>query len=435
MHKPGSLICWNCSKRTNPGKCKYCQVEVSVPFQIQKREVVEKKHIIEIRKKGKKILKLDLDNLSDIVAKHFTVKKSLLIASPEYLVTNPGKTLDKNFSELIDESSILLNGLTPRVQKVKGLTDDLIIKFSYIEPINKLELRKMLIFMLITYVSMFLAGLYNFSKYTSSQDKTLKQPVILNTSISIESIISALLFSTILLSILLVKDSFQIITALRKNNNILSSYFLPAPPIFELGTLGSFLHQRKIHQDRKSLFYTALYGPIISWTISAIIIILSLKLAIHDPDAAQNYASHSIVANGTFEPMGLHYLAVIANKLNLWDSDVNFPITKNYLLHPITLAGLAGFYISGISLLPASHLNGGYLIRAQYGNRLHKILTYVVIILFLTVHWIMAILLLFLTDRFGAPEVLNEESKMPKNARFWVIFTLLIALLSFPLRI
>ncbi len=434
MDQPGSLICWNCGKRTDPGNCIYCKVEILSPYQVQE-DKIQKKHIIEIRKRGRKVLQLDLDNLSEIVAQHFTIKNSLLMASPEFLVVNPGANLGDCFSNLVDDSSNLLDGLTPKITSVKGSTTDLIIKYIYIEPAERVEVRKILLFIIFTYMSALFAGLYNYTRYTRAQGKELSHPTIFNISISMNSIAYAVVFASIIIIILFIKDFIQIYTAFRSEKIKLSTYFLPAPPIFEIGTLGSFLHQRGIHQTRKSLFYTVLFGPIFGWLVSSAIILFSLHLAIQDPSAANSYASHSIVAKGSFEPLGLNFLANLANSLGLWNGDLSKPITQQYLLHPITIAGLAGFYICGLNLLPAAHLNGGYLVRAKFSQRIHRILTYLVIIIIISVHWLVAILLLLLNDRFGTPEILNEESIMPKTTRYWFIIAMIIAVLSFPVRI
>ncbi|MHA2249119.1 MAG: hypothetical protein ACXAD7_02095 [Candidatus Kariarchaeaceae archaeon] len=433
MDEPQELICWNCAKRTIPGTCTHCSVDVVSPFEVFEETEKKKKNIVEIRKRGRSILHLDLDELTTIVAQNFSIKQSLLVASPEYLVTNPGEELDHKFDLLVDGSSTLLEGLTPKLRKMKGPSDDLLIKYIYVEPVKTIEVRKNTILMFLTFISIFFAGLFNYTKYFEAQEKNLSGLKVFNTYIITDSLLSALGFACTLMFILIVKDFIQIYSARKQKDQRLSSYFLPVPPIFEIGTLGSFLHQRTIHQDRKSLFNTVFYGPVISWILSAVIIIISLQLTIDDPLASQSYATHSVVAQGALEPLGLRILAVLAKDLGIWGGDPSQSITDHYLLHPITIAGLAGLYLSGIALFPAAHLNGGYLIRAYFGKRAHMIISYVVIFLLIWVHWLIAIFLLFLNDRLGTPEVLNEESKLPRGARIKIIVCIVIAILSFPI--
>ncbi|MHA2091169.1 MAG: hypothetical protein ACW98K_09945, partial [Candidatus Kariarchaeaceae archaeon] len=427
MQERGSLICWNCGKRTNPTTCIHCGVEILSAVEAFKEEEVEvKRHILEIRKRGKKIVQLDLDILSGIVSSHFVVKQSLLGASPEYLVSHPGSDLHVQFESLIASSQDLLQGLTPKIQRVRGRSTDLIIKYIYIEPSKTFEFRRNFIFMGFTFFSIFAAGLFNYSKYILAQNKEIENPIFGNISISLSALLSAGLFALVLMSILLIKDLIQIKAAVTKTNVKLSPYFLPAPPIFELGTLGSFLHQRNIHKDKNSLFFTAVYGPIVGWILSIAIILLTLPLAIEDPQAAEVYSKHSIVAEGSFEPLGFTLISYAAKWLNIWEGNTSSPLTTTYLLHPLTIAGMAGFYICGMNLLPASYLNGGFLVRAKFGRRAHTLFTYLVIILLITVQWLVALLILFLNDRLGSPEILNEESELTGKSTFWISVALLI---------
>jgi membrane-associated protease RseP (regulator of RpoE activity) len=160
-----------------------------------------------------------------------------------------------------------------------------------------------------------------------------------------------------------------------------------------------------------------------------------LPLAIEDPQAAEAYSKHSIVAEGSFEPFGFTLISFVGKWLNIWEGNTSTPLTTTYLLHPLTIAGMAGFYICGMNLLPASYLNGGFLVRAKFGRRAHTLFTYLVIILLITVQWLVALLILFLNDRLGSPEILNEESELTGKSTFWISVALLITVISFPIHI
>ncbi|MFV2014729.1 MAG: hypothetical protein ACC656_04835 [Candidatus Heimdallarchaeota archaeon] len=428
------LICWNCSARTPLGNCVSCGVLVRSTEDIfNEKEKEIQKRVIEIKRKGRKAYYLNLNELNEIVGHSFKIVRSIHLESPKYLVEDPGTTLTKNFETLIIDSSQLLKGLTPKVARISKNSNHLLIQYAFIEPVIFVNNRRSILLVLATYLSMFLSGIVNSTNINNALGISKSGWVFLGVDFSLGAFFWAFLFSSTLITILLIKDLIQILIGRRYYGIKMQSFFIPAPPIFELGTIGSFVGNLSIHRSRGSMFYTSLVGPVVSWFISASVLILSLGTAENNPEAANAYSSNSIIGNGKYEPLILRYAVELSNLLLGTNLSVDGAVTQTYLFNPITLAALAGLYISGLSLLPISFINGGQIVRAKYGRLPHLVATYIIILATIYYNFLFSFLLLLVHQRLGVPDILNEESKINKLSHLLVLMVLMIVILTVPL--
>ncbi|MCE7735476.1 MAG: hypothetical protein GPJ54_11400 [Candidatus Heimdallarchaeota archaeon] len=402
-------------------------------FAEQEKET--QKRVIEIRRKGRKAYYLNLNELNEIVGNNFTIIRSIHMESPKYLVEDPGTALAESFETLITDSSQLLQGLTPKVARIAKNSNHLLIQYAFIEPAGLVNNRRSILLVLATFLSIFLSGIVNSTNINNSQGIAKSGWVISGVDVSFDAFIWAFMFSSTLILILLLKDVIQILIGRKYYGIKMQSYFIPAPPIFELGTIGSFVGNLSIHRSRSSMFYTSLIGPLISWVVSVIILVLSLGMAKNNPEAANAYSEDSILGGGNYEPLMLKYAVGISNSFLGTDIGLSDAVTSMYLFNPITLAALAGIYISGLSLLPLSFLNGGQIVRSKYGKLAHLIATYLVIIATIYYNFLFSFLLLLVHQRLGVPDILNEESKISIFSNILVFMVLLIVILSVPLPI
>ncbi|MHA2101565.1 MAG: hypothetical protein ACW99A_23170 [Candidatus Kariarchaeaceae archaeon] len=404
------LICWNCSARTPVGNCISCGALIKSAEDIfNEKEKEIQKRVIEIRRKGRKAYYLNLQELNEIVGNNFTIVRSIHLESPKYLVEDPGMALAESFETLITDSSKLLLGLTPKVERISKNSNHLLIQYAFIEPTTVINNRRSVLLILATFLSMIISGFVNSTNINNSQG-----------------------IGTLLI-ILLIKDLTQIYIGKRFFDLKSQTFFVPAPPIFELGTIGSFVGNLSIHKSKSSMFYTSLIGPMISWIISGVILILSMGTLDSNPVAAEKYSDNSILQNGTYEPLFLKYAAGISNALLGTNIGTDQAITTSYLFNPISLAALAGIYISGISLLPLSFLNGGQVVRSKLGKLPHLLLTYIMIIISIFYNVIFSFFLILVHQRLGVPDILNDESKMNSLSTILLFIVFLIGILTMPI--
>ena len=434
MSDSGSLICWNCSQRTTAGTCVHCGAELSNPDDAFKEDKVETKaRMLEIPRQNAPNIQINLDDVIELVRNDFTVKRMVLSSELHFVVEDPQQHLGQQFDHLLAQSEALVKGFKPKVSQYKD-TNDLLIQYIYTEPRDENEYRTVLLLAIFSLVSVFMAGMFN---YTQLQDAKgiLNQPgvSIFGVFINVPAILSSLIFTAIIGGIIILKDSIQLVAILRGKKNTITPFYIPAPPIFELGTLGSITRQDHIHKTKNEMFNAAFYGPFISWIVSIFIILFSLPLAEFNRDAAHAYANHSIVANGKYEPIILTALGHLSNLIGLTHLDLSSPLTQSYIFSPITLAGLAGFYLSAFAFLPAAHFNGGYIIRSTLGKRAHTIMTYLSVIAVFSIYWLLSFLLYLVYELLKTPQILNDKTEVKPINKVLLIPYFIIFLISFPL--
>lgn len=165
-------------------------------------------------------------------------------------------------------------------------------------------------------------------------------------------------------------------------------FFIPAPLVSPLGTLGAFIAMRGIPKNKRILFDVGVAGPIAGLVIAVPVVFLGLWLSPLGPiDPAS--------AGGSFlEGNSLFYLFakyVIFGKL--LPQPVDFgglspalywiryflsgqPIPFNGLdvqLHSVALAGWAGLLVTALNLVPVGTLDGGHVAYGLFGEKARRI--------------------------------------------------------------
>jgi membrane-associated protease RseP (regulator of RpoE activity) len=99
------------------------------------------------------------------------------------------------------------------------------------------------------------------------------------------------------------------------------------------------------------------------------------------------------------------------------------------LMHPILYAGWIGLLVTSLNLLPASMLDGGHVVRALFGARWHRIISWVAVAAAVALrYWLMAALLVLLMTgmRRTHPGPLDDVS--PVSPSRLVIGLVLVAI-------
>lgn len=426
------LICWNCGKRTplddsDNRKCVHCEVEVRTSAELfPKDDSVEYQEVINVKLEGNVQKKIIIKEFKAMVNDLFPVKNFIFNKNPIFIVSPPEGNFDETLKELNSRTAEYLPGFKVRVSHRYIYGDkEMSLSFFYLPKVLEPKRRISVNLFFLTIMSVFLAGMYNYAVIQTNGGKILDN--VFNVEFSFDSFIYSLQFSGTLILILLIKDINHILAALRRTKPTLISYFIPVlPSLFELGTLGSLVLPATIPESRNKMFNSAFIGPFVGWLLSATIFILTLPLKVYDPTTALNYSEHSVILNNNYEPLFLKILSVISPEMQA-------NLSTNYVLHPITLAALAGIYICGIYLVPAAHLNGGYLLKSTTNDLVHRISTYVFIIFFSLITPFVGLFLLVLYWIKGTPVVLNDITAVSRLKKGLFIITIIFALLSLPL--
>ena len=166
-------------------------------------------------------------------------------------------------------------------------------------------------------------------------------------------------------------------------------FFLPAPFISPLGTLGAFIMMRGIPKNKRILFDVGVAGPIAGLVIAIPVLFIGLSLSDLGPIGAAAAGS-----SGFLEGNSIFYLfAKFAVFGKLLPEPVNFgnlspvvywiryflsgrPIPFNGLdvqLHSVALAGWAGLLVTALNLVPVGTLDGGHVAYGLFGEKAKKI--------------------------------------------------------------
>lgn len=166
-------------------------------------------------------------------------------------------------------------------------------------------------------------------------------------------------------------------------------YFIPAPFISPLGTLGAFIMMRGIPKNKRILFDVGVAGPLAGLVVTIPVLFLGLWLSPLGP-----ISSPSPGTSGLLEGNSIFYLFakyVMFGKL-LPDpvSMEGFPPVIYWIryfltghpipyggmdvqLHSVALAGWAGLLVTALNLVPVGTLDGGHVAYGLFGEKARRI--------------------------------------------------------------
>ena len=134
-------------------------------------------------------------------------------------------------------------------------------------------------------------------------------------------------------------------------------YFLPSPSLF--GTFGAFIRIKSPILSRCSLFDIGIAGPLAGFVV--LVPFLIAGMALSQPMA---------IAPASSFYFGSPFAVQLLEKLFF----PGVPASR-ILLHPMAMAAWAGLLATAINLLPMGQLDGGHLVYATVGPRLHRIVS------------------------------------------------------------
>lgn len=166
-------------------------------------------------------------------------------------------------------------------------------------------------------------------------------------------------------------------------------YFLPAPLISPLGTLGAFIMMRGVPKNKRVLFDVGVAGPLAGLVVAIPVLFLGLWLSdlgpIGSPAAGTSgmlegnslfylFAKYMMFGKLLPEPVSMGGLSETAYWLRYFLTA--HPIPFNGLdvqLHSVALAGWAGLLVTALNLVPVGTLDGGHVAYGLFGEKARRI--------------------------------------------------------------
>ncbi len=228
-------------------------------------------------------------------------------------------------------------------------------------------------------------------------------------------------------------------------------YFIPFP-LSLFGTMGAFINMRSLPKNKRSLFDLAIAGPLSSFTLSIIALLIGLNLSeisqlplapaetatlqMEGSSIAYLFLKYLVFGKFLPQPAGLSGLSVLTYWVRYFFTGQPFPWgAMDVMLHPVAWAGWAGLFVTGINLIPAGQLDGGHIFSTLFGTETAKkvfpfiIGALAILGIFSNVWWVWAALLFFTGRRHAQP--LDQVTELDKNRKILGYAALVIFVLTF----
>jgi membrane-associated protease RseP (regulator of RpoE activity) len=184
-------------------------------------------------------------------------------------------------------------------------------------------------------------------------------------------LIEGLPFSVALLLILFVHEMGHYLASRKWQVRATLPYFIPFP--FMIGTLGAVIRIRSRIPNKRALLDIGTAGPIAGFVMSIVAIAVGLRFS---------------------ETVQLS--EILPGSLSLGDSLVfswlasvvvgELPAGTDLYMHPIAFAGWLGLFVTVLNLLPVGQFDGGHVVYAVFGGRVHQLLSRLTVV-FLALFW------------------------------------------------
>jgi membrane-associated protease RseP (regulator of RpoE activity) len=240
----------------------------------------------------------------------------------------------------------------------------------------------------------------------------------------VQALLTGVPFAFTLLAILGVHEFGHYFTARYHRASVSLPYFIPAPPVILFGTLGALIRMRSPVRDRNSLFDIAAAGPLAGLVVAIPALMLGLAWS----------TVAAVPAEGTLrfgDPLLLRFIVYLHFGA--------IPEGMDVFLHPVAVAGWAGFFVTALNLFPVGQLDGGRIAYALFGHghRVVGIATFAGLLLLGLVtgsaNWfVWAALLFFLVGFHHSPPLDDLTPLTPARRAVGVLCLVLLVLLIPP---
>ncbi|HSO13717.1 MAG TPA: site-2 protease family protein [Anaerolineales bacterium] len=166
-------------------------------------------------------------------------------------------------------------------------------------------------------------------------------------------------------------------------------FFIPAPLISPLGTLGAFIAMRGIPKNKRTLFDVGVAGPIAGLVVAIPVLFLGLSLShlgtIEHPPAGMSafiegnslfYLLSKYMVFGKLLPEPASYGGLSSTvywiRYFLTGQPIPFGGT-DVTIHNVALAGWAGLLVTALNLVPVGTLDGGHVAYGLFGEKARRI--------------------------------------------------------------
>jgi Zn-dependent protease len=363
--------------------------------------------------------------LNNILSQHFQVLESeLQYGVPSFLVqwigtTNPSREEQEAlFAELNESWDRLHMWAVVRWENKKMA--QYVIRFIPVQKKAKSDYRINYALFLATLGTIGIAG---FLQATSPVFLTLFYPGGWSV---LDIVFVTLVFMGSLMGIIFCHEMGHFLTARRKGIDSSPPYFIPGlPPLG--GTFGAFISQKSPPQNRRDLFDLGVSGPLAGFAVTLVVLIIGFWLSV--PLTSAQVAALDIEFPDMTGSIPTPFIFTIMEFI----FQARIPEGGTLYLHPVAFAGWVGCLVTALNLFPVSQLDGGHALRSLVGENRHRAIGYAAtIVMFLLGYYLMAILVLLLSQGGVHPGPLNDTVPISGSRKAAFVLAMIILVLAIP---
>ncbi len=235
-------------------------------------------------------------------------------------------------------------------------------------------------------------------------------------------------FSLSLMAILFCHEMGHKVVSIWRGIDSSLPFFIPLPPLvpgLSIGTMGAVILTRTPAPNRDALIELGASGPIAGFLVTVPILIYGIR--------------HSLViAHAAILGQGCQLVSIPSPLL--FDVMARWMLhpgpSAEVVMHPVAFAAWVGLFVTALNLLPASMLDGGHVMRAVFGPKIHMIMSYIAVGVGLVLgYWFMSLLILLMIRR-GHPGPLDDCSPVTfAHKAMAAVLVVIFALSAAPLTI
>jgi membrane-associated protease RseP (regulator of RpoE activity) len=326
----------------------------------------------------------EIDFLTSQVSRIFRVEDITVGNPKEWVARYRGYLLNEDTVAAYDQLAEAMRAynLTPLFRKEEGGKQVIFLVPSPVVPKSSSRLYINIILFILTIFSMMLMGVDAPPEAVPGDDAS----VIL---FLFQNILSGWPFALSMMGILLAHEMGHYLMCRYYNVPATLPFFIPAPLLSPLGTLGAFIAMRGIPKNKRVLFDVGVAGPLAGLVIALPVLFIGLSLSPLGPiEPGPAGTSGFLEGNSIFylfskyvvfgkllpEPVSMGGLSPAIYWLRYLFTGQPIPFNGlDVQLDPVALAGWAGLLVTALNLVPVGTLDGGHVAYGLFGEKARRI--------------------------------------------------------------
>jgi membrane-associated protease RseP (regulator of RpoE activity) len=326
----------------------------------------------------------ELEVLNSHVSRIFRVEDVTTGDPNKWIARYRGRLIGEESSASYDQlaDAVKPYGITPLFRKEEGEQQVIYLVQTPAAPRATARTYINVILFILTVISMMLMGV-------DIPPEAIPADGPFPLSLLLVNILSGWPFALSMMGILFAHEMGHYIACRIYNVPVTLPFFLPAPFISPLGTLGAFIMMRGVPKNKRILFDVGVAGPIAGLVIALPVLFIGLSLSELGPiQSAGSGASGFLEGNSIFylfakfavfgkllpEPVTFGSLSPTLYWIRYFLSGQPIPFNGlDVQLHSVALAGWAGLLVTALNLVPVGTLDGGHVAYGLFGEKARKI--------------------------------------------------------------